>query len=157
MSSPLTLVRQQIESSLAAACQEWGKVISHREAMNLTYSQQVGLLGPKWAILQWEESKPEAWGPGLEGQKLEPRLWLIDRGLDSQNRAEEEDQVIARFEALSELIKSALLALDLDLESFRFDLGPAQAPLKKLAESRENPHIALVTCQITAVWPQYTP
>lgn len=157
MTSPLTLVRQTVESSLTTACQEWGKVISLREAMNLTYSQQVGYLGPKWAILQWEESKPEAWGPALEGQKVEPRLWLIDRGLDSQNRAEEEDQVRARFEALSELIKSELFALDFDISSFRLDFGQAQAPLKKLAESRENPHIALLTCQVTVVWPQNNP
>lgn len=156
MSSPLTLVRQTVESSLTTACQEWGKAISYREALKLTYSQQAVLLGPKWAVLQWEESQPEVWGPGLEGQKAVLKLWLLDRGLDSQNRAEEEDQVQARFESLFELIKTQLLALDYDVSGVRLDFGQAQAPLKKLAESRENPHIALLTCQITMVWPQNT-
>lgn len=157
MNSPLTQVRQEIEAALASACQEWGQVISLREAMNLSYSQQASLLGPRWAILQWEDSKPEAWGPGLEGQKVEAKLWLIDRGLNSEHGSEAEDQIMARFEGLSELIKTDLFALDSSIEGIRLDFGQANAPLKKLAESRESPCIALVTCQITTVWPQNTP
>ncbi len=157
MSSPLAQVLQQIEAAIASTCEGWGKVTSLREAMNLTYSQQASILGPKWAVLQWKESKPVAWGPGLEGQNIGLQLYLIDRGLDSQNRAEAESQVMARFEELFDILKTALLALNHDIGGFQLDFGQAAAPLKKLAESRETPHIALFTCQITAVWPQTIP
>lgn len=157
MSSPLTEARGAIEAAIAQALDEWGKVIPIREALNLTYPQQASLLGPRWAILEWKAAQPEAWGPGLEGQSQELRLWLIDRGASSQGEAEAEDLVRARTESAFQSLTDALKELDLPLDSFRLDFGPPNAPLRKLAESREHPHLALFSCLASTVWQSTTP
>lgn len=152
MSSPLTDARSAIESSIAASLVGWGKVVPIREALNLTYPQQATHLGPRWGVLEWMEARPESWGPGLEGQSQDVRLWLIDRGSTLERMAEGEDLVRARFEAAFGALSDSLLALEIPIDSLRLDFGPTDPPLRKLAESRENPHLALFTCQASVVW-----
>lgn len=156
MSSPLTEARRDIEASIAQSLDEWGKVISIREALNLTYPQQASLLGPRWAILEWKAAQPEAWGPGLEGQSQEVHLWLIDRGASPQGVAEAEDLVRARTETAFRSLTDALKDLGLPIDSFRLDVGAPNAPLRKLAESREHPHLFLFSCQASTVWQSTT-
>lgn len=152
MTLPWNEVRTQVEEAVAVSASGWGKVMPFSEAIHLSFSQQAAQVGPRWAVLEWKDSRPENWGLGLDGQSQVLQLWLVDRGISESGTAESRQMVRSRMESLAEDLILALQALAVTCEEFRLDLGPPSAPFKALAEKRESLHLALFSCRVTAVW-----
>ena len=152
MSLPWTEARTQVEEAVAASVSGWGKVMPFSEAIQLSFTQQAAQVGPRWAVLEWKEAKPENWGLGLEAQTQVLQLWLVDRGISESGTAESRQVVRSRMEGLAEELILSLQALAVICEEFRLDLGPPSVPMKALAEKRESLHLALFSCRVTAVW-----
>lgn len=152
MSLPWTEVRTHVEEALSLCLSNWGKVIPLTEAIQLSFTQQAAQVGPRWAILEWKDARPENWGLGLDGQSQVLQLWLVDRGIAPNGSAESREVVRSRMESLAEDLIVSLQALSVTCEEFRLDLGPPSVPMKALAEKRESLHLALFCCKVTAVW-----
>lgn len=152
MSLPWTEVRTQVEEAVSATALGWGRVLPFSEAIHLSFSQQAAQVGPRWAVLDWQDSRPENWGLGLDGQSQVLQLWLVDRGFSEGGSAESRQIVRSRMEELAEDLILALHELSVTCEEFRLDLSPPDTPFQALAEKRESLHLALFSCRVTAVW-----
>lgn len=152
MSLPWTEVRTQVEEAVSASASGWGKVMPFSEGVHLSFTQQAAQAGPRWAVLEWKDSRPENWGLGLDGQSQVLQLWLVDRGFSEGGSAESRQIVRSRMEEMAEGLILSLQALSVTCEEFRLDLGPPGAPFQALAEKRESLHLALFSCRVTAVW-----
>lgn len=152
MSLPWTEVRSLVEAAVSASASGWGKVMPFSEAIQFSFNQQATQAGPRWAVLEWKDSRAENWGLGLDGQSQVLQLWLVDRGISESGTAESRQVVRSRMEGLADELMLSLQGLAIICEEFRLDLGPPSAPFKALAEKRENLHLSLFSCRVTAIW-----